>query len=144
MSDELVYDIDVPTLEDGLYVCTVEKMSILQDKNGNDYHVLSLRVKDGVYAGATASQWIRVKDDNYNYHSMNMNTLKSFMNACADGGEFEPKIVYTTDDQGNKYNPSVEGLEVGVYLTQRGAYTNVDRRGFVPISEMTDNSTEPF
>jgi Protein of unknown function (DUF669) len=149
MSDiEEEYTIDLPealTVEDGAYLVTVNKMSLLEDKKGNRNVVIETEVSEGPFKGARVNDWIgQSKDLPFGIQQMNTAKLNSFMVACADGEtDFDRKLTFRKNDEDVLVNTSVVGLEVGVYLTTNKGYLNVDRKGYFPPSELTEDE-KPF
>lgn len=149
MSDEEEYTIDIPeelNVEKGPYLVEVKSMKLIEDKKGNKNVVIVSEIDEGPYRGARVTDWIgQSKDLPFGVQQMNANKLNTFMVACADGAtDFERKLKFGRNEQGELVNTSVEGLIVGVYLTTNNGYLNVDRKGYFVESELDKTDEEPF
>lgn len=146
MSDDFVVEIeDSVEVETGLYLCEIKKMSLVtSEKTDLDSIVINGEIVDGPFKGAQFSDWITQKHPNFSLNEMNKRRISSFMTALAGNDDFEKVIRFQEDAEGQRVNPAVVGLEVGVYLRTNKGYLNVDRGGYVPASAVDAEDTTPF
>lgn len=146
MSDDFVVEIeDSVEVETGLYLAEIKKMSLVtSEKTGLDSIVINGEIVDGPFKGAQFSDWITLKHPSFSINEMNKKRVNSFMTALAGNDDFEKTIRFQEDAEGQRVNPAVVGLEVGVYLRTNKGYLNVDRGGYVPASAVDAEDTTPF
>ena len=139
--DELVIDVpDAVALPDGTYrfeVMSMKHVTLTKDDVETKSHVITLQIPEGPYKGAQQQVWIRRDDPRFNVNQMQVKTLNSFLDALADGNDFERTVKYVRNEEGNFVNTAVEGYEVGAVIQTKNGYTNV--KSFIPVSELEDS-----